>query len=241
MDRGRIHLLLACLIALTVAGLTAPAAGAFVPSTGDADAVTTSSAVLHGVIDPSTSGSAWYFQYSSDRTMRSGLQKTASTPASTGLQVVQAMVSQLTPATSYYFQLVVQNPSGGPAPLRSMGAVHHFMTHATGTFGRVTLLSRTLTVSARRAAVPMGCGGRAPARCTAEITLSTKVGVPSRITCATGSADASAPHSMRPRLRLSGNCARLLSASSTKQLKATLSVAFEGGQATLVRHVTLVG
>jgi hypothetical protein len=106
--------------------LLAPAAAraSSAATTGGVTAITTTSGTLHGVADPTSSDSAWFFEYGSTASLG---QHTAPQAIGTGSQNVSKTISSLQPGTTYYYRLVVQQ-SVGYSPTSSHGDTLSFTT-----------------------------------------------------------------------------------------------------------------
>jgi hypothetical protein len=131
------------------AALAAPASLAAsepVASTGNATAITPTSATLNGTVNPEGQATTYYFEYGTSTSYGSQTAMTAAGAGSADLKVL-AQASSLTANTTYHYRLVATNASGTvlgldvsfktpkpPVPLVSSG-------HATA----VTQTSATLT------------------------------------------------------------------------------------------------
>ncbi len=125
MNTSRRSFPLAVAAATAVVVAFAPAsAQAALPSvaTGSVSAVTYSSAILTGTVDPQGGETVASFQYGSTRALGAG---TPVTPLGNGRQVLPftSPVSGLTPATTYYFRIVAVGASG-----TSVGSIESFTT-----------------------------------------------------------------------------------------------------------------
>ena len=143
-------ILFICALGLAVPG-TALAAGP-TASTGNATAITATTATLNGSVDPNHNATTFHFEYG--RTTSYGSRTTeAGTDATKRKQPVSAAVSGLAPTTTYHFRIVV---SGGGTTV--IGADKTFKTTAqppnsiavapnpqTSVFGSNTVLSGQLT------------------------------------------------------------------------------------------------
>lgn len=100
--------------ACMLVGFIAPAALAAsepVVSTGDATAITSTSAKLNGTVNPEGEATSFYFQYGTTTSYGS---QTATSPvgSATASVSVAAPISSLTPDTAYHYRLVARNASG---------------------------------------------------------------------------------------------------------------------------------
>jgi hypothetical protein len=90
-----------------------PTPDAAAVATEAATAVTTSSAVLHGSVDPDgATVTACHFEYGTTTAYGSSASCTQSVGGGTAPVAASANVSGLSPGTTYYFQLVVTNAGG---------------------------------------------------------------------------------------------------------------------------------
>jgi hypothetical protein len=142
----RLNLAAAAICAAALA-LQAPVALADpVASTGPATSITTTSAMLNGVIDPSNPDSEFAFEYgpSIDYSYMSAVE-----PARAGLQAVAVTITGLKPATTYHYRAVVlQLPYG---LLSDTGQDMTFTTaQLPPTFGKASLVSSKLRVKHRK-------------------------------------------------------------------------------------------
>lgn len=112
-------------------------------TTSPATSLTFTSAVLHGVANPSSSDAAYAFQYG---TSTSYTQTTSPTAISdTGAQNVSVPVGNLQPGTTYHFRLVVAD-NVGYSPTYHTGDDMTFTTpapSATATTGNATSVTDT--------------------------------------------------------------------------------------------------
>jgi hypothetical protein len=95
-------------------GLLAPAAvaaGEPVVATGNATAITSTSATLSGMVDPEGQATTYYFEYGT--TTSYGSQTTSASAGSGNANAnVSASIATLTPDSTYHYRLVASNASG---------------------------------------------------------------------------------------------------------------------------------
>jgi hypothetical protein len=94
-----------------VTASSATAASAPVVSTGNATAITSTSATLHGTVNPEGQATSYYFEYGTTTSYGS---QTPTSPAGSGAAdvSVSAPVSALAPQTTYHYRVVAINASG---------------------------------------------------------------------------------------------------------------------------------
>lgn len=131
---------------LIIAAPAAVAAGEPVLSTGNATAITSTSATLNGTVNPEGQATTYYFEYGT--TTSYGSQTAASDAGSGTANVkVSAPSASLAPATTYHYRLVATNGAG-----TTLGSDVSFKTPrtptpvvSTGHVKDVTQTSATLT------------------------------------------------------------------------------------------------
>ncbi len=133
----------------TVAALAAPAAMAAaepVVSTGNATAITSTSATLNGTVNPEGQATTYSFEYGTTTSYGSQTATTSAGSATAGVKA-SAAVASLAPNTTYHYRLVATNASG-----TTLGSDVSFKTPkppvpvvATGHPKDVTQTSATLT------------------------------------------------------------------------------------------------
>src|SRR5665213_1942648 len=147
-----------------------PDSPAPVVSQASAVKITSTSVQLNGAINPEGDSTAWHFEYG--LTTSYGLETIPATMVGLGIRPVNAPISGLRPATTYYFRLVASSADGlyvGPnlsfttkaAPLPYPQAFTVTTTHWHGRYGL------HITVSGRLA-LPAGVG---TAGCTGVVTI----------------------------------------------------------------------
>lgn len=98
-------------VALALVAASAMAASEPVVSTGNATAITSTSATLNGTVNPEGQATSYYFEYGTTTSYGS---QTATSPAGSGTTdvAVSAPLSALTPDTTYHYRVVAVNGSG---------------------------------------------------------------------------------------------------------------------------------
>ncbi len=111
MNRKR-KLLTGIIIAGAFAGGSAEAASSPTVSTGSTSSITTSSAVLHGTVNPNGASTTYNFQWG--LTKLYGLTSSSmSVKSGTKSVSVQTTISHLLPGTVYHYRIAALNKSGG--------------------------------------------------------------------------------------------------------------------------------
>ena len=144
--KPKLKVLVAAVVAAgTVAGVAAAASSPSVV-TGSTSAVRSSSAELHGAVNPNGRSTTYFFQWGLT-TAYGAVSATHSAGAGTKNVGVHATATQLIPGTDYHYRLVATNGSG-----QSVGADHTFKTAghpppavATGPATGVTSTAATVT------------------------------------------------------------------------------------------------
>ena len=157
--------------ALVTTGTTvSPGGPAPVVSQASAVKITSSSVQLNGAINPEGDSTTWHFEYG--LTSSYGLETTPGTLAGLGIRPVNAPITGLRPATTYYFRLVADSANGlyvGPnltfttkaVPLPYARSFTVATSHWRGRYGL------HITVSGRLG-LPVGVGAAA---CTGVVTI----------------------------------------------------------------------
>lgn len=112
--KRRIRLLVAFLVAAvaTLPGAVAGAASSPAVATGDVSSVTSSSAMLHGTVDPN--GAATHYSFHWGLTKAYGASSSLKSAGNGSNAVsVQAKAGGLLPGTTYHYRLFASNTSGG--------------------------------------------------------------------------------------------------------------------------------
>jgi NHL repeat len=79
-----------------------------------ASAVTATTATLHGTINPRNSQSSYHFNYGTSTAYTNSAPTPDATGGAAGEEPVSTTISGLTPSTTYHFQVVADNGTGGP-------------------------------------------------------------------------------------------------------------------------------
>lgn len=109
----------------TTQSFTLTITGAPKATTSPAGNVTTSSATVHGTVNPEGLSTTYYFQYGTSAGYGSQTAS-ASAGSATGDQAVTASLSGLAPQTTYHYRIVAQNSAG-----TAYGADQTFQTAAS--------------------------------------------------------------------------------------------------------------
>jgi hypothetical protein len=112
--KRRVRLLVALLVT-AIAALPAAAAGAAsspAVSTGDVSSVTTSSALLHGTVNPNGAATHYAFQWGLTKAYGAS-SSLKSAGGGSSVVLVKAKAGGLLPGTTYHYRLVASNRSGG--------------------------------------------------------------------------------------------------------------------------------
>jgi hypothetical protein len=96
-------------------------------SSGDATSITSSTADLNGVLYRERIGARWLFEYSTSPTFDIALLSTPPLLLPGRLTAVERQISGLTPATTYYWRVVLVVRSGTQA-VQSFGATETLLT-----------------------------------------------------------------------------------------------------------------
>jgi hypothetical protein len=213
---------------------TTPATPGTVATTGQATGVTGNSAELNGVVNTSDPKPQWLFEYG--RTRAYG-RETSVHATGSGLTVVSAKVTGLSPTTIYHFRLVVQQSQGPTAD----GRDGFFKTAQT--YGHATVHSRRLKIRHGTASIPFTCAGTPGSVCDGQVSLKTRARVHKHSTiigCGHGKLAMKAGHRRSVAFKLGPRCGSLLRRAPHGQLSATLIAVFSSHQPRLQTHVTLL-
>jgi hypothetical protein len=238
---------LASVLALLGALVPALSLADSVAETGNATHITSSSAVLNGVIDPVYPDSVWAFQYSTTPGFTADSHVTQPQPVGPGMRAVSASVSNLSSGTPYYYRVIVYaQPDTTMPPVVHTGNTASFTTLGTGPAtgpgnGRGSLVSSTLRLRGAVLSVVMTCRGAAGALCRASVSVTAPGAYRSTVSCGHGTFVASAPHTHTVRLHPSATCVRQVKRARHHRLQARLTAVWSTGQGTLTRTVTLSG
>jgi hypothetical protein len=213
---------------------TLPIAGT-VAVTGSATSITSTSAVLNGIANPTSDNSSWTFQYGTNQGYGSD---TAVQTVSRGVHAVSIRLGNLRPGTTYHYRIVVSPP--GPPGTSELGADATFTTKpAAPVYGRASLATTKLKVRHGAVTLAFRCRGKATARCAGKAVLTTRSKART-VRCGTGRFSGPVgPETAR--IRLSHQCAALLKAAKRHTLHGTLVVTYSTHQPTHRPGVTLTG
>jgi hypothetical protein len=241
----RLALIASCSSVL-LALIAAPAL-ATTATTGRVTDVTTSSAVLHGVIGTGGVATYWEFQYG--KTSRYG--KTAPVPprlVSRGAPAVSVRVTGLSPGTTYHYRLVaLVKATRATRPyyyfVATHGADRKFTTHHIPR-GKVTLVAKLLPVKKGRVTIKLKCGGVKVCKGRVKITKRITVLVKHRrkmttIVCAAADFTIRAGKTAMLRPTVGPACLTLLKSAKHHKIGAKLEVRPTSGQASFGTGVTL--
>jgi phosphodiesterase/alkaline phosphatase D-like protein len=145
----RLVFAIVCTWAMLVVGASAAiAAGEPAASTGNATAITPTSATLNGTVNPEAQATSYYFEYGTSNAYGS---QTPTSPVGSGSAdvSVSAPLSGLTPESTYHYRVVAINASG-----TTLGSDVSFTTPkppppaaSTGHAGDITQTSATLSAT----------------------------------------------------------------------------------------------
>jgi DNA-binding beta-propeller fold protein YncE len=79
-----------------------------------ASAITATTATLHGTIDPRNSQSTYHFNYGTSTSYTNSAPNPDAEGGAAGEEAVATTISGLSPSTTYHFQVVAENGTGGP-------------------------------------------------------------------------------------------------------------------------------
>lgn len=230
--------------AVLLSSAAAESGSGTVATTGDATSVTMTAAQLNGVIDPSYSDSAWFFEYARSPDFKTDEHVTKPQAAGLGMQAVSAHISSLAPNTVYYFRLGVAWQPGTGHPTGEFGATHSFRTlSARAPVGRTVYTGkRVVRVRHGQVSLPMSCRGGGGAACAARVAVTTTVRSGHRarlVVCAAGQYAAVAPNGRTIRMRISQACSVLVRHARRHRLAGDVWVVGTSGRT--IRPVTLAG
>jgi hypothetical protein len=207
-------------------------------TTGDAADVTSTSAILTGVTDPIAANPTWQFEYG---TTTSYGQTTPIHSVGVGTTAVSIQVTNLTPATTYHFRLVL---SEGIAPRQDLfGPDHTFTTKPPPPppppkFGRASLASRRLSVRHRHAGITLDCHGAATTACKGKLAIS--IGGKRRMNCVKATFALRGGHKRTLRPGVAQRCLARLAKAKHHRIHARLKASFSTRQPGLTAQVTLI-
>jgi hypothetical protein len=205
-------------------------------TSGAATAVTSTSAMLNGVVLAIAPSSAWVFQYGTSTSY--GHYSTGSS-VGLGLTAVSQTIRNLAPDTTYHFRLVLVQGNPGIANDYSVGDDRTFTTPpATPSYGTAAVESHLLSVQRGVTAIHFTCDGSSGSLCRGKVTLAARAHG-RLINCGTDSLLASAGHHDAIASRLSSSCLTLLGKARDHTVRAELRVTLDGTQKLLTSLVTI--
>ena len=213
-----------------------------VTTTGNATSISSTRVVLNGVVNPSYTDNAWFFQYTTSPNFGAGTKATAPVAVGSGLHVVSATVRGLRPGTRYYYRVgVVAQPYTSASVPVHLGDTASFTTlpGAVGKgYGTAWVVHTALPVSGGRVRVVLGCRGRTGARCAGRVGLISQ----SRsqlLACGVSRFQLAAPHRVTLTMRPSPTCLALV--RRVHRAPAAFIGVFSTRQVKLAELVTLLG
>lgn len=216
-----------------------PAYADLVATTGPATSVTSTSATLHGVSLTLNPSSSWGFQYGASSAYSSATNGTA---IGAGLTALEAIVTGLSPGTTYHFRLVVLQGDSSVLSNWSAGSDVTFTTDSAGAppplAGTVSVLSHVLAVAGRVLSIPLACKSGA---CTGTVALVARRPNGTEAHCGTATVSLHAGQHGTLEPRIGRACSRLLRRAHDHSLRASLSGVFDGAAKPLTALVTLAG
>lgn len=239
--RARFTTLLAVLwtavAALLTAGVQLAHAG-LVATTGQATSVTSASAILNGVALTLNPSSRWLFQYG---TSASYGRYSQGSSVGVGLTAVSATVTDLSPATTYHFRLVViQGDPGRPNDYSTGDDVTFTTAPAAPRYGTASVESHRLAVSGGATSIRVRCAGPPGALCKGIVRLVAHRARGGLVDCGTGVLSAGGGRRNSVLTRVDRACAALLRRARGHAVRGELRLALDGGQRLLTTAVTLV-
>jgi hypothetical protein len=213
---------------LTLAAQPPPAVDA---TTRHTSHLSTTAAILNGLVATHGQAVQWQFQYGATLPFTHATPLRSISAGHATVPVAEAL-KKLKPGTVYRYELVVITPGGAP----SFG---HAVTFTTKPLGKLSLPSHRFTATGKAVAIPARCLSKST--CTGRFSLSAKpkTRTAKAPSCGTVSYRVSAGQKSTVTLTLRHACAALLTAKH-RRLSATLTVAPTSGQLPLTRSVTLL-
>jgi hypothetical protein len=241
MQRRIRRLVLATSSVIVLFAIVAAPALAATMTTQEASQLTTTTAVLNGVVGTGGVATAWQFQYGTTTAYGSNtpLQQI---PAGKGDVSVSSMVQGLSPNTTYHFRLIGITAVGTylSPPTVTFGRDLTFTTTATG---KTELFRRRLIVSNGFVTVPLRC--MSGLTCHGRFTIGTSARVAgtntfARVLCATTFYTVDPNTTGNIRTRVHNGCLSLLGTSPRHTRLALLTSNPRTGQQALITNVILV-
>ena len=231
--------LLGLVVACVLAALPVIALADGTTTTGNATSISATRVALNGVVNPSYTDNAWFFQYATSPSFGAGTKATAPVAVGSGLHVVSATVRGLQPGTRYYYRVgVVAQPYTSASVPVHVGDTASFTTLPGPAFGTAWVVHTAVALSGGRVRMVLGCRGRARARCAGMIGLISQSGA-KLVSCGTSRFRLLAPHHETITMRPSAACLALV--RRAHRAPAAVIGVFSTHQVKLAERVTLVG
>jgi hypothetical protein len=212
---------------------SANAASAPTATTNAATNVSGSTALLNGQIDTAGQPVQWEFAYGTT-TAYANHTALKMLPGSSGPQSVSAVITGLSPGTTYHFQLLVAPAAGSGYGTVIGGGDKTFKTFSSGKAGSLRLRSGKLFVKHGKVTVPLRCASSRS--CKGKLTIkhgSTRCVGGKRFSLGAGA-------SKKVKAGVSTKCNRLLRRARSHKISASLRVSLSSGQPNLSRGVKLI-
>jgi len=227
---------------LTVVGLCAAwiGSGASVASADSSLSATTlgayaltNEAAVYGTVSTGGPATNWAFEYGTTNKYGSYTQLQSIPAGAATPQAVYAVLTNLTPGTTYHYQLLAANGAQ-----YSLGAYGGDRTFTTPTAGNIQLQSRNFTVKKGSFSVPIKCASTQGCKGKLTITTAKKVHKKTKIlTCAKKSFSGKAGSSQRVSVKLAKACTA--GAKKGGKLKAKLLMVLTTGQPKLSKNIVI--
>jgi hypothetical protein len=206
-------------------------------TTRAATGLTTTSAVIHGLVDTKGAGLTWQFKFGKSRAYN-GATPMQTIAAGHGLLAVSRKLTGLRPNTIYHFRLFATTTSGGKL-ITVSGADRTLRTKPTG---KLVLASGRIKVVGRFAFIVLRCSSRLA--CRGQFSIHTRTRVGKRHKLRTVSCTATSfrlrPHQQNSvRARIPGACVALLSHARGHQISGQFTARLRTGQLGPARRVRL--
>jgi hypothetical protein len=222
----RSALIVSCVAALTAISVGS-AQAALTAVTGQANSVTANSAVLTGTVSSGGAVTQWVFSYTLAGNPFQGSDTAGGQigAATTTRAQISDLALNLTPSTTYSFQLIADNATLGTTSALLVPVYGGVLTFTTTGPGSASLASTKLKVKHGRASVAIKCSDALT--CSGGTLAITARDKGKSVACGsvTFSVDAGATQTISTS-RLSGKCTTLLVASTKHKISAELTAAF---------------
>jgi hypothetical protein len=210
---------------------------AFSASTRGATTLTTTTAVVNGVVNTGGAAVTWQFQFGQSR------KYNRHTPVQSiafghGQVPVSRKLVHLQPNTLYHFRLIVTGTSAGKRT-SSSGSDLTFRTKPTG---RLVISSGKLKVVRGYATVPLQCSSRLSCRGRFSITTKVKTGKRTKlrtVACNTTVFTLSAHQRQQIKAKISAACLSLISHARARRIVASFSARLRTGQLAPIKTIRL--